>query len=51
MEEIDWNRNIFRLCRMNSISPVVYIKDLLVKFADKNISNQTLLPCYYAKVC
>jgi hypothetical protein len=31
--------------------PVIYIKDLLVKFADKNISNQTLLPCYYAKVC
>jgi hypothetical protein len=43
--------SVVESCAMNAISPVVYIKDLLVKFADKNISNQTLLPCYYAKVC
>ncbi|MCH3970950.1 MAG: transposase [Prevotella sp.] len=43
--------SVVESCAMNAISPVVYIKDLLVKFADENISNQTLLPCYYAKVC
>jgi uncharacterized membrane protein len=43
--------SVVESCAMNAISPVVYIKDLLVKFTDENISNQTLLPCYYAKVC
>ena len=43
--------SVVESCAMNAISPLVYIKDLLVKFADENISNQTLLPCYYAKVC